>query len=582
MSHNGDPDDVALSDTTGVTTPTAASGAPASLAPGMVLNETYRLDQLLGRGGMGEVWKAAHLRLPKAVAIKVLLPTTTPNKELEQRFKREAEIGSILAHPHIVHVFDFNELPDGRKYIVMDFLEGESLGDRLERGPFDLAEASHVLAQCALGLRVAHDAGVVHRDLKPDNVFLATEAGADPPYRVKLLDFGISKIQAAETALTRDMAVMGTPGYMAPEQALGDTAKLGPRADQFALGTMAYEMLAGRSAFDGQTLAEIIYKVVQETPPPLTTLVPGLPPRCGDAIARAMAKDPGERFADVTSFVDAFLGRRPVTDAEPNAATVAAAATAAATPLPPRDSGAGRGPAPPTSPADAAPAEPADARPARRGWPGPLGIGLGLLALGAMAFVGVLLLRGPGAASVPADDAEQYPDQGTATGTEATMGQAPDPPGNTGAAGTPEDQGPSNEQTPADAAAASDGTAEGSEDDGSGADHATEPDERAKTGRRSGDRDRPRTRGVTPDDAEAKRLLTEAERALDAGQSGQAIVLARRSLRAERSAGARAVLAKAYCQQRNLSQANVMNRGLPSRMRREVRRYCAGYDLTLR
>ena len=165
----------------------------------------------------------------------------------------------------------------------------------------------------------------MHRDLKPDNIFLADEPSADPPFRVKILDFGISKIQTADTALTRDMAVMGTPGYMAPEQAMGHTNKLGPKADQFALGTIAYEMVTGQIAFHGQTLAEIVYKVVQATPPPIETIVDNVPEHRRDAITRAMAKAPEDRFDDIASFVEAFVSPGASSSPRPTSKPVAAA-----------------------------------------------------------------------------------------------------------------------------------------------------------------------------------------------------------------------------------------------------------------
>ncbi|MEM1418412.1 MAG: serine/threonine-protein kinase, partial [Myxococcota bacterium] len=303
---------------------TRLSSPAAALAPGMVLNNTYELESLLGQGGMGEVWKARHLRLPKSVAIKVLHATLNASGEIIARFQREAEIGARLAHPNIVHVSDFDALPDGRRYIAMDFLEGESLADRLERGRMSFAETKAVLEQTVRGLRVAHDAGVVHRDLKPDNLFLAHAPDEDPPFRVKILDFGISKIQSPNVNLTRDMAVMGTPGYMAPEQAMGKTRDLGPAADQFALATIVYEMLTGHIAFTGDTLAEVVLKVVQETPPPVRDTVPDVPAAAAAAVMRGMSKNPESRFPDVSTFHAAFTGAQPLSP-------VAAAATMAAT-----------------------------------------------------------------------------------------------------------------------------------------------------------------------------------------------------------------------------------------------------------
>src|SRR5688500_2759959 len=280
-----------------------------SLAVGSVVAETYQVTRLLGRGGMGSVWEANHLRLPgKRVAIKVLNTDASADPEALLRFRREAEIASRLGHPNIIEVHDFNLLPGGQPYLVLELLLGESLDARMRRGPIPPEQVVRIAGQIAGALAAAHRAGVVHRDLKPQNVYLVPrddEAGGE---RVKVLDFGISKIRGSQTVKTNDSTILGTPQYMAPEQATGNHAAVDERTDVFALGAMVYEMLAGRPAFTGQSIPEVVFKVVYEEPPPLGDLVPGLPARVADASGRALAKKQEERFPDVVSFVEEMAG----------------------------------------------------------------------------------------------------------------------------------------------------------------------------------------------------------------------------------------------------------------------------------
>ena len=229
---------------------------------GAVVGETYRIEGLIGRGGMGAVWAAEHLRLPgKHVAVKVLLDAAAGGDEMLQRFRREAEIASRLGHPNIVEVLDFNTLPTGQPYIVLEYLQGETLAGRLASGRLQLDEALAITRQIGSALQAAHRAGVVHRDLKPDNVFLCTPE-EDLPTRVKVLDFGISKIRGSQSLRTQDAILMGTPQYMSPEQATGKNTTVDARTDVFALGAIVYEMLGGQPAFAGGSLAEVVYRVV--------------------------------------------------------------------------------------------------------------------------------------------------------------------------------------------------------------------------------------------------------------------------------------------------------------------------------
>ena len=288
-----------------------AEPAPGTLDIGAMVANTYAIEALLGRGGMGAVWLASHVRLPgKKVAIKVLHPDVADPESLA-RFRREAEIASRLGHPNIVAVHDFNVLADGTPYLVLEYLAGESLGARISRGPMTLPEIVPIVRQIGSALQAAHAAQIVHRDLKPANVFLVpTESGGELGEQTKVLDFGISKIHGSETVKTQDSAFLGTPQYMAPEQATGNHAAVDQRTDIFALGAMVYEMFAGHPAFRGSSIPEVVFKVVYEDPPPLATLVPGLPAEVAAAVHRALAKKPDDRFPDVSAFVESLTGAR--------------------------------------------------------------------------------------------------------------------------------------------------------------------------------------------------------------------------------------------------------------------------------
>jgi len=274
------------------------------LAEGLILDGHYRLRQQLGRGGMGEVWEAEHTRLPKRFAIKFLLSLAHADPEMLMRFRREAEIASRLAHPSIVQVTDFNTLPDGTAYIVMERLVGEDLRARIDRGALPLAEAREITRQIASALQLAHAERIVHRDLKPENIFLCREP--DGALRAKVLDFGISKLQGNLSA-TRDDRVFGTPGYMAPEQAMGKNSAIDARTDVFAVASIVHEMLTGQPAFVGDTLAELVAKVLFYEPPKLDTLLPQVPQPLAAAVSKALSKDSAHRQPDIRSFADAVL-----------------------------------------------------------------------------------------------------------------------------------------------------------------------------------------------------------------------------------------------------------------------------------
>lgn len=274
------------------------------LTRGEILSETYELIELIGRGGMGSVWRAQHKRLPKEVAVKVLHRVADAGSVMYARFRREAEITSRLSHPHIVEVTDFN-LHGDIPYIVMPLLVGRPLRHRMLEGQMPLAEVQKWTRQMASGLRAAHAQGVIHRDLKPGNVFLVrSEAGES----IKVLDFGTSKILGSTSVQTAKAAVLGTPQYMAPEQAIGDNDNVGPHTDQFALAAVAYEMLCGQPPFGTGHPAAIVFRIVHEEPPALSTIRPDVPDTLCQAIHTALAKDVPDRHRSIDAFVTAFCG----------------------------------------------------------------------------------------------------------------------------------------------------------------------------------------------------------------------------------------------------------------------------------
>ncbi len=313
-----------------------AHSSARALAVGSVIAGTYTIEGLIGTGGMGEVFIASHARLPgKKVAIKVLHPDVADSEALA-RFRREAEIASRLGHPNIVEVHDWNQLPDGTPYIVLELLRGESLADRLRRGPMSLDEVALVVRQVGSALAAAHREHIVHRDLKPQNIFLVpTDDGMG--VKAKVLDFGISKIRGSTTVKTQDSAMLGTPQYMSPEQATGRHDAVDGRTDVFALGAVVYEMLCGAPVFGGMTIPEVVFKVVYEEAPSLADRMPGLPPYVVAAVHRALEKKSADRWDDVGSFVEALTGaplqtgRRGLV-AAPGDGTPSGVATAALSP----------------------------------------------------------------------------------------------------------------------------------------------------------------------------------------------------------------------------------------------------------
>ncbi len=252
---------------------------------------------------MGEVYEVRHLRLSGRYAVKFLRREVAAlGSQAFQRFQREAEITSGLRHPNIVQIIDFNQMPDGTPFIVMEFLEGVDLAARIEeRVTLPLSEVVLLVEQVASALAAAHGRGVIHRDLKPQNLFLVPIVG-QPGELVKVLDFGISKVKT-DSSLTGDAMLIGTPYYMAPEQARGQTDEIDGRTDQFALAAITYEMLAGARPFGGDTVPAVLYAVVHEEPAPMSNHIDA---EVDGVIRKAMSKDKALRYSTIIGFASAL------------------------------------------------------------------------------------------------------------------------------------------------------------------------------------------------------------------------------------------------------------------------------------
>jgi serine/threonine-protein kinase len=264
---------------------------------GQTLAEKYLVEQLIKRGGMGAVYRGKHVMMEKTVAIKVLRPSLAGDDDVVARFSREAKAASRISHPHAVSVTDFGEAENGVVFLVMEYLDGRTLKDIIRsEGPMPLDRAVEIVRQVAGALEVAHQQGVVHRDLKSDNIMLSQTNGGD---WAKVLDFGIAKIQQPEGVRDNDITaanlVIGTPQYMSPEQC-SQTGPIDARSDVYSLGVIVYEMLAGRVPFNGESPTVIMMKQVQDPPPSILDARPDLPPSVDKLIERALAKQPVDRF----------------------------------------------------------------------------------------------------------------------------------------------------------------------------------------------------------------------------------------------------------------------------------------------
>jgi eukaryotic-like serine/threonine-protein kinase len=285
---------------------------------GFALEERYAIVREIGRGGMGVVYEAEHTELGKRVAVKVIQDKYADDDEAIIRFKREALAASRIGSPHIIDVSHIGTAPDGRPFVVMELLEGESLASLLKRtGPMPAWRAIHIMRQVLRATGAAHAKGIVHRDLKPDNIFIVNRD--DQQDFVKLLDFGISKFletgeHSIKTQLTTTGAVMGTPLYMAPEQAMG--SPVAPSVDIYACGVLLFEMLSGRPPFNDTNYNMLVAKLLTASPPRLDDLRKGLPRSLVNAVHRALEKEPTARFASAEAFLNAIPSDRPSEELE--------------------------------------------------------------------------------------------------------------------------------------------------------------------------------------------------------------------------------------------------------------------------
>jgi serine/threonine-protein kinase len=275
------------------------SNLPGGPQPDQSLG-SYRLISRLGAGGMGEVWRAEDTRLLRPVAIKILNEKIASDPEWKARFMREARTVAQMNHPNIATIYSIEQEGD-MLFIAMELVEGESLASLLARGPLPPREVARQISQVAEALGEAHEKGIVHRDVKPDNIIVAKRT-------VKVLDFGIAKqtnkMAADSKTLTQGGMIVGTPYYMSPEQALGK--QVDSRSDIFSLGVVMYEAITGRRPFDGESVTETMMNIIMNEPPDVAAVMPTAPRALADVVRRALQKKPDQRFQTATEMVDAM------------------------------------------------------------------------------------------------------------------------------------------------------------------------------------------------------------------------------------------------------------------------------------
>ncbi|HZI20555.1 MAG TPA: protein kinase [Pyrinomonadaceae bacterium] len=294
---------------------------------GQVLAGKYRVEAKLAEGGMGCVYRATHVLMEKTVAVKVLHPALSADDKIVARFTREAKAASRISHPHALTVTDFGESDEGVVFLVMEYINGQTLKEVIrDGGPMPLARAAEIMRQVSGALQAAHDQGVVHRDLKSDNIMLVATPDGD---WAKVLDFGIAKITDAmgtpEPGLTAPNLIIGTPQYMSPEQC-AQSSEIDQRSDIYSLGVILFEMLAGHVPFTGDSPTAIMMKHMQEPPPSILAERRDLPAGVGDVVERALAKSPDERFQTAPELYESLVVAAASADA-PAATSVVIPAT---------------------------------------------------------------------------------------------------------------------------------------------------------------------------------------------------------------------------------------------------------------
>src|SRR6478735_5123709 len=293
-------------------TPSTDATAPIDIGEdivGLTLNDTYIPERILGEGGMGRVYLARHTRIrQKRVAVKVLHPEFFLNAQVLARFQREAETAAAISHPNVVTVLDVDRTPHGLPYLVTEYLDGVELADHLKsRGKLSATTAVHITRQLCRGLGAAHQSQVIHRDVKPQNIFLVGDFAHGVPERppVKVLDFGLSRFSdGSESQLTQAGCIMGTPAYMAPEHARGEPVD--HRTDVYGAGVVLYTQLTGRPPFEEETPQATVIAAMNAEPPRPRSIEPTIPPHLELIIERAMAREPAERYQDMSAFEQAL------------------------------------------------------------------------------------------------------------------------------------------------------------------------------------------------------------------------------------------------------------------------------------
>jgi len=388
----------------------SSRGDPGSTVPAVDLERdamigrqvgSYRIAKLLGEGGMGAVYLGEHPAIGSKVAIKMLHAQYAAKPAIVERFFNEARSVNLIGHDNIVKILDFDVTEEGRHYFVMEFLHGRALQALLQPGePLPLERAGPILLQCCRALQAAHERGIVHRDFKPDNVFLVEQAGRRDV--VKLVDFGIAKLAAdSGGGMTQPGTVMGTPAYMSPEQAAGE-ATIDARSDVYSLGVTMFQMATGRLPFAdaGPSFGKILVAHLQQPPPLPRSIEPGVPEELERIVLRTLEKKPEDRYASMTDLHDALLGCMDGLGFSPEPPLAGEAG-------PPRSAGGAASKAPPSlasvTPAlgsTAARTRLLDARSGRgRPW---LGMLLAAAGIAAVVLVGVLVARWLGRSDEPA------------------------------------------------------------------------------------------------------------------------------------------------------------------------------------
>jgi serine/threonine protein kinase len=322
-------------------------------APGQLFGN-YQVLRMIGEGGFGEVYEAENTLLRRRAAIKVLHAGFVQDEALVRRFMNEARAASGIHHPNIVEVFDAGLTPEGEPYILMEYLEGDSLQTTLlKQGRLPLRTVQEIARQSCSALSAAHAVGIVHRDLKPENIFLVADPDSSFGFRVKVLDFGIAKIQHRDgsdaTVKTKTGLIMGSPAYMSPEQCR-DSSDVDHRSDIYAMGVLVYEMLSGLPPFVAKSSAEVLVLQLSAAPPPLRSQCPEVPEHVEQTVLRALSKSRDDRYDRADYFIGALLGTYPATTSQGSAsspATELASQAAAGAPSSGSNAFLGSGQAPP-------------------------------------------------------------------------------------------------------------------------------------------------------------------------------------------------------------------------------------------